>query len=486
MPSEKEIEIILRLRDEVTKTLTGVQSNIHKFSNAVKSLGLDMRKTGRQMSSIGSTMAMAGAAITAPLVAAYKEAGKFNAEIGHQLNQTANVFRRLSISIGEALLPVMRQLTDAVARSVGWWESLDKATRDKIVQNIFKLGKSLVILGAAFVVVGKSISFLANLAFLSSTLLSMNPVVLAIAVGFVALAIAMWKSKEAAVALLNTMQFLAPLVPALQMLRLSMGKTSEEFFGKPGDWAKIFDNFKEEVRTYMSMWKDLRGELFGRDADKNTAPPGNFFSGLKKGLQESLDALEKWADTGLQTAQKLFSGMQQFFQTLFYDAFTGQLKTAKDYFVAWGQQILKIFSDVLSDMVTYWIESQLWKIFGDKSEKSVIPGVDLGIIKVIGGGGKTGGSGAGGAFAAGGWIREPIVGLGLSSGKSYTFGEKGPEYVSPNGQAGGETHIHYHSTVVVKAWDFADVYGHKAEIQGIINESLRRQGSVAKSVNKYT
>lgn len=41
------------------------------------------------------------------------------------------------------------------------------------------------------------------------------------------------------------------------------------------------------------------------------------------------------------------------------------------------------------------------------------------------------------AFAGGGVIAEPVVGMGLSSGKSYSFGENGPEAVLNKSQIGG-------------------------------------------------
>ncbi len=55
-------------------------------------------------------------------------------------------------------------------------------------------------------------------------------------------------------------------------------------------------------------------------------------------------------------------------------------------------------------------------------------------------------------FADGGVITEPIVGRGQRSGRSYTFGERGPEGIfnadqlaalSPRGGGGGEVHYHY-------------------------------------------
>jgi hypothetical protein len=42
------------------------------------------------------------------------------------------------------------------------------------------------------------------------------------------------------------------------------------------------------------------------------------------------------------------------------------------------------------------------------------------------------------AMARGGWIREPVFGIGRS-GTTYSFGERGPERVTPAG-AGGPTY----------------------------------------------
>ena len=36
-------------------------------------------------------------------------------------------------------------------------------------------------------------------------------------------------------------------------------------------------------------------------------------------------------------------------------------------------------------------------------------------------------------YERGGWINKPVVGLGLRSGASYSFAERGPEYVVPTG-----------------------------------------------------
>ena len=52
--------------------------------------------------------------------------------------------------------------------------------------------------------------------------------------------------------------------------------------------------------------------------------------------------------------------------------------------------------------------------------------------------------GHGHGYAGGGWITEPIDGVGLRSGMRYSLGENGPEYVTPGrmaGMGGGDTYI---------------------------------------------
>jgi hypothetical protein len=46
------------------------------------------------------------------------------------------------------------------------------------------------------------------------------------------------------------------------------------------------------------------------------------------------------------------------------------------------------------------------------------------------------------SYDRGGWINEPVHGVGRS-GKTYSFAERRPEYVSPRGRGGGAVHYHY-------------------------------------------
>lgn len=371
MPSDKEIEIILRLRDEVTKVLQGVQSNLHKFSNYVKEISLDMRKVGREISFVGMSMAAVGTAITASLTLAYKTARNFNAEIAHQLRETQNVFNNLSVEIGKSLLPVMRQLTDSVANLVGWWKGLDQSMKDKIIQNIWNLGKNLLIVGTSLVVIGKAISTLANLGLLIANFDELLPLVMGLvsplglaALGFIALTAAMLKWKPIADGVIRTFALLTFVMTA-GLINI-----------KPEAMIAGFDNVRQQLIDLDNMAKEIMGSLAGK---REKDPAGGFWSGFEKATVDAMDALRDFQQLGRDVANQLTTNLAGAFSSFINDAFSGQLKRAQDYFAEFGKSILKMFGEVVAKMIAQWMMVQA--VMAGKQ----LVGNILGILGNIGG-----------------------------------------------------------------------------------------------------
>ena len=78
------------------------------------------------------------------------------------------------------------------------------------------------------------------------------------------------------------------------------------------------------------------------------------------------------------------------------------------------------------------------------------------------------------AYAEGGWINEPIAGIGLRTGGKYTFGEAGRELVVPGGRMGGSNFsITINIGKVDKTADFEQL---KPMIQRWILEANSRRG----------
>jgi len=96
-----------------------------------------------------------------------------------------------------------------------------------------------------------------------------------------------------------------------------------------------------------------------------------------------------------------------------------------------------------------WVENAAGPVSSLTRLVNGLAGSIAAIPSIPGGSGGGGGghatttnTGAKRPYAAGGWIREPVVGIGLSSHQTYSFAENAPELVVPSG--GGDVHIHNH------------------------------------------
>lgn len=485
--ANQDINIKITLLDQVTKNLKTVSSNMRDFSR-------QMKETGRNLSQVGMYMTTLGAGITAPLMLAYKQASKFNAEIGHQLRETENVFNNLSLSIGKSLLPVMRQLTDTVAKAVDWWNSLEQATRDKIIQNFLKLGIALTSLGLAFVVVGNALKLLANLAVLSSTLLAMNPIVLAVAGSFILLALAMWKCKEVADLVITSIQRLASLSPILNIIRLFKSKTPTEFFGKLGDWATKFNEFKTMFSDFGKTWADFSNAISG---EKAKGKAGSFFEGFKSQIDLAGEALKDFQKIGIDVANNMTTAMSGMFTSFFDDAFAGNLKKGKDYFLSFVKSIAKIFTDLMSQMITQWIMVNVMMKGADAIGTWL--GIGTKVLSLgagVAGGGTTTGGGFGvgsignygykGFFHQGGIIRAhsglamdevPII---AQSGERVLSRSQNREYEKGIGQT-----INYY-IYAMDASSFAQMlYKNKDSVHAIVSSGMKQNTSMRGAIKTY-
>jgi hypothetical protein len=483
--SNQDINIKITLTDQVTKNLKTVSGNMRDFSR-------QMKETGRNLSQVGMAMTAVGASITAPLLVAYKQAGKFNAEIAHQLRQTQNVFDNLSLSIGKSLLPVMRQLTDVVSNAVTWWNNLEQATRDKIVQNFIKLGVALTTMGIALMVVGNALKFLSNLAVLSSALLAMNPVVLAVGASFTVLAVAMWKCKIIGDIVIDTLQ----AIPRAMAGIMGMSKVdSERILGKGGEWRAKFNEFKAMFDDLGKTWTDFTNNLNSGNKSENKESAGNFFEGFKSQIDLAGEALKDFQKIGIDVANNMTTAMSGMFTSFFDDAFQGNLRKGKDYFLSFANSIAKIFTDLLSQMITQWIAVNVVM----KGADAIGTWLGIGTKALsLGGGSSTIVGGVGGTttntaqfgtvwspYHSGGIIRAhnglavdevPII---AQSGERVLSRSQNRDY--ENGRNGNNSP----AVVVIQAWDTQDIMRNRKSIEGIIMNALKNNSGLRGAVKTY-
>ena len=486
MPNQ-DINIRITLTDQVTKNLEKVSSGMRDFSRK-------MKETGRNLSQVGSYMNMVGAGIVAPLTLAYKTAGKFNAEIAHQLNQTKNVFNNLSVEIGKSLLPVMRQLTDRIANMVGWWKSLDQAMKDRIIQNVWNLGKNLIFLGTSFVILGNALKLLANLSMLLANLDKIVPLFTALAspVGAVAIAIvgltmAMVKYKAVSDGILEGIEQahnnLIPWMP--KMFDVEKAK-------------KGFD----DVRTKMEELNNLRKEIMGMLSFKGAnaeEPAGSFLNGFRMSIYEAGRALRDFQQLGVDVANSMTTSMQGIFSSFFDDAFAGNLKKGKDYFIGFAKSIAKIFTDLISKMIAQWIMVNVIMRGQDAVGNWLgIAGKAMSLGSGVSGvaqGASTGVFGSsnftsvplnmvaspyihnGGVIRAHSGLNVGEVPLIAQSGERVLSRGQNREYEKGGKQAP--------AIIVIQAWDTQDIMRNRKSIEGIIINALKSNSSIRGAVKSY-
>ena len=94
-------------------------------------------------------------------------------------------------------------------------------------------------------------------------------------------------------------------------------------------------------------------------------------------------------------------------------------------------------------------------------------------------------------FASGGWLEEPVAGVGLNSGKKYTFAENGRELISPQSQVGNDNSTtHLHMPINIDAIDtqsgVAFLQKHSAVIQSQMISAINSNKKIRNSIKTAT
>ncbi len=163
------------------------------------------------------------------------------------------------------------------------------------------------------------------------------------------------------------------------------------------------------------------------------------------GWSSGMDQVVKDTKSGYQLMESLsqstFSSMGDAFGDLFYDSVTGKLKDLGDYVTSFFNAVLRSMSQLygqqmaggLASGLSGWLGSSSGSLTASQRSQMLSNYSSTGSI----------------ARAEGGWIDEPVLGVGLASGRTWTFGERGErEMVTPESKLGGRGtyHItqHYH------------------------------------------
>lgn len=388
MPTNRELEIIMKLKDEVSKRLAGIEGNLQKFANSTRQLGATMRQVGREISQVGSTLTFMGAALTGPLALAFKSSEKYSLSVSNELKRLDNAFIALRVSIAEALVPVVHKLANVFGNLLNIWNSIPAATQQMIIQGIAVTGIFLTLSGVAVSLIGRLIrvgGIILDLVSKLALLALAHPWIAGIAIAVSILIAVFLKFRDVAVPVLNAVEIGAEMVyigfvKLIKYLLIGFDKLAlglEKFYellGKiPGKLGEPYRQASEHIQKFrenldgLIKASDTEMERMGnkisnilvtgegslvKGYDKARAAIGNFINSLKNlgkdikinEVAQSFDAIKA---IGEDTARSVGSAFKHFFS----DAFRGQIDDAKDYFVEFGNMMLDILAEVLAKII---------------------------------------------------------------------------------------------------------------------------------------
>jgi hypothetical protein len=229
---------------------------------------------------------------------------------------------------------------------------------------------------------------------------------------------------------------------------------------------------------------------------------GTFQEGLDIGLEQYLISLGTTFEQAVQMARNTAQAMQTSLSDFFFDVLSGKLKKAEDYFRSFFNSVAKMMADLAAKKLMEQIFST-----GSGEQKTNWGGIIMNVLGLAGGllggagtvstginyaaGPSTAGSygfslgGTLGRYQHGGWINEPIEGIGRS-GKRYTFGEAGPELVTPKSKLEGGSERERQSITIINVVDSRQLDQYLASSAGqnaVLNVIGSRAGEVRRIIS---
>lgn len=178
----------------------------------------------------------------------------------------------------------------------------------------------------------------------------------------------------------------------------------------------MYDRKLISAEEYLAKLKVLHDQGGITDVEFNDAKiekTGSAFEKLTLGLDRAAAKSKTFSDTMLQVGEDLPVEITNNLTDGLFDYVDGT-KSAKEAMKDFAKNTLKWLAEMI-------IKQQIYNaLMGSDGKGGLVNWAVSGIGKALG-------------FADGGWIQEPVVGVGMNSGRPYTFAERGSEYVSPNG-----------------------------------------------------
>ena len=565
--SPHQLEIIMKLKDELSKRLTGIEGNLLRFGNRVKEMGASLRSAAKMIGQVGQTMVLFGGIITGPLVLAFREADKYSGAVHNQLEKLKNLTAAFQVQIATALIPLMEKFINTLGGLFNAWNSLGPATQQMIIQGVALTGVFLALGGGALILIrhlGNLFGIIQQAAGSFLVFVALNPVLAAIIGSVAILVVLMIKFKGVADVVLNGVElslltllngFEALKVGILKALALIQGGIEKvlTWLAKiPGPQQEMFKNMAAGAAGAREELDKLAEKGLG-NIIKNSEKMGKILSGGQGSLAEGFDNVKdkvsglwdklknpppfniKPIAERLKSLQEIsddiFKAMERGMSDLFYNSVMEKSFKLQNFFQQLGQSILRIWTDLMAQMVTNWLRTMTTMQSGSGGSSAMswlgilgkAIGIGAGIGGIVGGVGgsivSTGGQSIAGHVAYNAWspsasslaamgyhnggpILDKLVRAhnGLAVGEVPIIAKRGEYVLSERGvaaaggignlnrinrgeQSGGGSVVHNHFNI--QAQDAESFLRYKPQIIAVVTEAMKKNTSYTDTVRKY-
>jgi len=408
--------------------------------------------------------------------------------LSFKMQQLKASFNDLRIILGDKLIPVVQNivigLTNIIGKFSKFAESHPVLTR-RILELTAALSGLLIALGLVAVIVGTvstiSIPITAAIVGIVGALyLSVSAIKMwggEIKAFFYSISTGMWDLYKG---MLETARAINTI-----FMKLSIGSMKDFFLENINTLNRAIRRAEDNIKitgdaAASVLEQENEKEAAIRKAIEALKEQGKAFGGMSESateamlkIEDSLDKLKNGTDNTFNFMEELATqsahNIQNAFSTFFFQAFKGELQSAKEAFAEFGNAVLQMMANLAAE----WVALQ------------IMTGIKTGLGMLFGGGAATTSTGATGMATAGqsfiashaaGTPYIPQTGLyKLHKGEAVIDAQK-------NSQGGGTT---IQPVVVIQAWDARDVSRNMDTISNGLAQSLRSNSNFREAVKKY-
>lgn len=345
MPTNQELAVILKLRDELSDAF---RQTVQRVDEGMKTLSHRMKEIGSTAKEVGRNMLQLGLEITGPFLGALAVASSVSLGASLALTDLKVSFRDLSVIVSNAILPLIQQLADLVRRLVGHLQNMDPQVRDMALRFMFLTGVLLTLNGLILKLAGQILKLGGFLVGLLAALSPVQLAVIAAAAAVIGLLAATDLLNPALTLLARLLDFVANagaqlievvllpmrlaflgMVESVQLFLELLSKLPDALGGrKVREIARSFGAFRDEVGRSVVEGAQ-RANQFGQQAMDALAGKGR---GAGAPFQSALNNVRSF----IQEFKKLLSpgqgaGIAQGFMASFRDSFQQFVKESLDF-----------------------------------------------------------------------------------------------------------------------------------------------------------